>query len=73
MNKETVIVYSAAAVVAAAVAYLEGIQTGIVAGLSTIGATLILWHLFDTVRDVVESHYEAKFKPKAIEKKDSSL
>jgi hypothetical protein len=73
MNKETAIVYSIAAVVAAGTAYLEAITTGIVAGLSTIGAIVILWHLFDTVRGGVESYYEAKFKPKPVERKDSSL
>jgi uncharacterized PurR-regulated membrane protein YhhQ (DUF165 family) len=74
MNRETVIVYTVAAIVAAAVAYLVAIPTGIVAGLSTIGATVILWHLFDTVRDAVSSHYEKKFAPKkADENRTSAL
>ena len=72
MNRETVIVYTVAAVVAAAVAYLVAIPTGIVAGLSTIGATVILWHLFDTVRDIVSSHYEKKFAPKKADENRSS-
>jgi uncharacterized PurR-regulated membrane protein YhhQ (DUF165 family) len=72
MNRETVIVYTVAAVVAAVFAYLVAIPTGIVAGLSTIGATVILWHLFDTVRDIVSSHYEKKFAPKRGDENRSS-
>ncbi len=50
MNRETIIVYTIAALIGSALAYLVNIPTGIVAGLSTIGATVILWHAFDTVR-----------------------
>ena len=64
MNRETAIVYTLAALVGAAFGYLVNIPTGIVAGLSTIGATLIVWHAFDTIRDVIESHYSAKYAPK---------
>jgi uncharacterized PurR-regulated membrane protein YhhQ (DUF165 family) len=73
VNRETVIVYTVAALVAAVSAYLVSIPTGIVAGLSTIGATVILWHLFDTVRDLVSSHYEKKFAPKKDATKVSAL
>jgi uncharacterized PurR-regulated membrane protein YhhQ (DUF165 family) len=73
VNRETVIVYTIAALVAAVLAYLVSIPTGIVAGLSTIGATVLLWHLFDTVRDLVASHYEKKFAPKKEETRSSAL
>ena len=73
MNRETVIVYTIAALVAAVLGYLVSIPTGIVAGLSTIGATVLLWHLFDTVRDLVSSHYEKKFSPKRDESRSSAL
>ena len=72
MNKETIGVYTIAAVVGLGVAYLQGILSGITAGLSTIGATVILWHLFDTIRDVVASHYEKKFAPKKADQNRSS-
>ena len=72
MNRETAIVYSIAAIVTAVVAYLVNIPTGIVAGLSTIGATLIVWHAFDTIRDVIESHYSAKYDPKKADDNRSS-
>ena len=73
MNRETIIVYTIAALIGSALAYLVNIPTGIVAGLSTIGATVILWHAFDTVRGAVESHYSEKYRPKADEKKTSAL
>lgn len=73
MNRETVIVYTVAAVVAAVVAYLVAIPAGIVAGLSTIGATVILWHAFDTVREIVASHYEKKFAPKKADENRGSV
>lgn len=73
MNRETVIVYTVAAIVAAVFGYLVSIPTGIVAGLSTIGATVLLWHLFDTVRGAISSHYEKKFAPKRDESRSSAL
>lgn len=73
MNRETVIVYTVAALVAAVFGYLVSIPTGVVAGLSTIGATVLLWHLFDTLRALVESHYEKKFAPKREETRSSAL
>jgi threonine/homoserine/homoserine lactone efflux protein len=73
MNRETIIVYTIAALIGSAFAYLVNIPTGIVAGLSTIGATVLLWHAFDTVRGAVDSHYSKKYTPKADEKKTSAL
>jgi hypothetical protein len=73
VNRETVIVYTVAALVAAIFGYLVSIPTGIVAGLSTIGATVLLWHLFDVVRGAIESHYEKKFAPKKDATKVSAL
>lgn len=73
MNRETIIVYTIAALIGSALAYLVNIPTGIVAGLSTIGATVILWHAFDTVRGAVSSHYEKKFAPKRDETRSSAL
>jgi len=72
MNRETAIVYTIAAIVAAVVAYLAAIPTGIVAGLSTIGATVLVWHAFDTIRGAVESHYAAKYTPKKADENRSS-
>ena len=72
MNRETAIVYTIAAIVAVGFAYFVNIPTGIVAGLSTIGATVIVWHAFDTVLGIVSSHYEKKFAPKKADENRSS-
>lgn len=73
MNRETIIVYTIAALIGTAFAYLVNIPTGIVAGFSTIGATVILWHAFDTVRGAISSHYEKKFAPKRDDTRSSAL
>ena len=73
MNRETAIVYTVAAATGAAFAYAVNIPTGVVAGLATIGAIVIVWHVFDTVRGAIESHYAAKYTPKPGDKTSNAL
>ena len=60
------VIYGIGIAVGIGVAVLRGsIADALVAGLAAVGGSLIAWHVLDTIRDRVETHYENKLKPKS--------
>ena len=61
MNKESIIAYGIA--VAGGLAWLWfslSPQEAVVAGLATLGLTVIVWHAIDTIDGVARNHYAPK-------------
>ena len=61
MNKESIFAYGVA--VAGGLAWLWfslSPQEAVVAGLATLGLTVIVWHAIDTIDGVARNHYAPK-------------
>jgi len=61
MNKESAIVYTIAAVGGAAWFWFSSsVGEAVIAAFATLGAEVIVWHIFDTVDNAARKHYESK-------------
>ncbi len=61
MNKESIIAYGIAVAGGAAWLWFSlSPQEAVVAGLATLGLTVIVWHAIDTIDGVARNHYAPK-------------
>ena len=55
-----IVIYALSFVAFAVFGYLVSPQHGVVAGLSTLGALVIGWHIVDVIDDVLRARYAPK-------------